>query len=405
MSVWSRQITRDMWGWASLQRLWSDICHGFRLMLRDPGFHIVVVGALALGIGANTAVFGVVDAVLIRPLLYRDADRLVTIWEDASHLGVPRNTPAPAEWVDFRAQTTVFEDVAASRAPSSASSGHSPGTGLRTAVTANFWSVLGVRPVAGRVFTMEEEQCQRQASRHQLSALAAPLRRRLLRHRPRTDAERHAVQNRRGHATRFSFLPTRLIDVWAPMSFTPEEAANRNLHALNCVARLKDGVTAAQAQAELSAIAGRLSQHDTHMRSAVVVPGTRAVGRKYPHRAARPAVRAAIVLLIACANLANMLLARGAERQREIAIRAALGAGRWRLIRQMITESLLLSVIGGSHRPRTGSTAAPTARVAGAGDNGRSARARFTIVRVYSGGIDAAPRCCSAASMQWPERG
>src|SRR3954452_23344102 len=141
-----------------MTRILADARHGLRLMMRSKIVTLTAIAALALAIGANTAMFSVVDAVLLRPLPFTDADRLVMVWEDASRVGFPRNTPAPANWVDWRKENTVFTDIAATRSAAFALTGDGqPERLLGRRVTANFWTILGTRPALGRTFTEEDD--------------------------------------------------------------------------------------------------------------------------------------------------------------------------------------------------------------------------------------------------------
>ena len=326
-----------------------DIRVAFRQLLKNPGFSLVAILTLALGIGANTAIFSVVDAILIRPLPYHDAGRLVMVWEDASRISFPRNTPSPGNWADWRAQNSVFTDIAASRGLSYNISGFGqPEQVPARRVTASFWTVLGAQPFVGRVFTEAEDRG---------SASVAVISYGLWQRRFAGDphiAGRKVILNDAPFTIvgvmprEFYFLPTRLVDVWTPASFTNQDMEKRDSHYLNCIARLKPGVTLQQAQAEMRIVGERVEKaHPGHQAGLVaVVPLREQLAGNTRIALVILLCGAGCVLLIACANLANLLLARGAARQREVAIRAALGAGRGRLMRQFLTESLVLASLG-----------------------------------------------------------
>jgi putative ABC transport system permease protein len=314
------------------------------------GFTAIAALALGLGIGANSAIFSVLDAVMIRPLPYPDADRLVAVWEDASYISFPHNTPAPGNFADWAKQNTVFSGMAAMRFASGNLSGADgpPEVLLGRRVTANFFGVLGVKPELGRAFTEQED---RESARvaiisHSLWQRRFAGERTVLGRLLVLDGESRTVIGVMPRQFRF---PTGREDYWTPVSFTPKDLANRGQHYLTVVARLKPGVSVAQAGAEMSAIARRLEQdHPESNRrlGAVVVPLREEMTGKTGAGLTILLGASTIVLLIACSNIANLMLARGWARRREYAVRSALGAGRWQLMRPLVAEALLCSAAG-----------------------------------------------------------
>ena len=336
-----------------MRALWQDLQYGWRILRRNPGFAIVAALTLAIGIGANAAIFSAVKAVLLPALPYSDPAGIVVVWGTFPDLNVERGTASPLEFLHWRDTNHVFSEMAAWRTLYTTTTGHGePQQVWQAMASANFFQLLGIRPALGRDFLPDEDQL----GREKVAILSYRFWQQRF-HGDRGIVGKSIILDDQPYEilgvlpSNFVLFGTQLApDVWSPLAFTRAQLDPRN-YGLIVFARLKRGVALEQARADMDIIDASLKKRYPEMdqKSGLLIENLQTTMT----HSVRPAMvifiwAVGFVLLIACANVANLMLARAASRDREMALRTALGAQPGRILRQLLAESVLLAMIGGA---------------------------------------------------------